>query len=69
MEEIKAIETRLSQLQALSATKKAAGKADLCQVNVLLESLARLEHDHAQYKGATPNEAVPRTYGPWPGGL
>ena len=40
MEEIKAIETRLSQLEALGATNKAAGNADPSQVNVLLESLA-----------------------------
>ena len=31
------------------------GNADPSQVNVLLESLARLEHEHAQYKGASTN--------------
>ena len=55
MEEIEAIDTRFSRLEALGATKEAAGNADPSQVNVLLESLARLEHEHAQYKGATTN--------------
>ena len=65
MEEIKAIKTRSSPLEALGATTEAAGNADPSQVNVLLESQARLEHEHAQYKGATTNtqrrqEEVPR---------
>ena len=55
MEEIKAIETWLSQLEASGATNKAADNADPSQVNMLLESLARLEQEHAQYKGATSN--------------
>ena len=55
MEEFKAIQTCLSRLEALDATNEAAGNADPSQVNVLLESLARLEHEHAQYKGATIN--------------
>ena len=55
MEGIKAIETRLSRVEALAATVDPAGNADPSQVNVLLESLARLEQEHAQYKGATTN--------------
>ena len=55
MEEIKAIETRLSRLEALGATNEAAGNADPSQVNVLLESVARLQHEQAQYKGTTTN--------------
>ena len=65
MEGIKATETPLSQLEALGATIQAAGNADTSQVNVLLESLTRLEHQHAQYKGPATNtqrrqEEVPR---------
>ena len=48
MEEMKAIETRLRQLEALGGTNKASENADSSQVNVLLESLAGLEHEHAQ---------------------
>ena len=55
MEEINAIETRLSPLEASGVPNEAAGNADPSQVNVLLESQARLEHKHAQYKGATTN--------------
>ena len=55
MEEIKAIETRLTRLDILGATNEAAGNADPSQVNVLLEALARIEQEHAQYKGATIN--------------
>ena len=55
MERIKALETRLSRLEALGASKETAGNADPSQVNVLLKSLARLEQEHAQYKGATTN--------------
>ena len=53
MEGIKAIETQLSRLEALGTTNKTAENADPSQVNVLLESLSRLEQEHAQYKGAT----------------
>ena len=52
---MKATETRWSRLESLGATNEAAGNADPSQVNVLLEPLARLEHEHAQYKGATTN--------------
>ena len=55
MEEMKAIDTRLRRLEALSATNEATGNADASQVNVLLQSRARLEHEHAPYKGATTN--------------
>ena len=55
MEEIKPKENRLCQLEALGATNEAAENADPSQVNVLLESLARLEQGSAQYKGATTN--------------
>ena len=55
MEDIKAIETRLSQLEALPATHEAVENADPSQVNVLLEALARIEQEQAQYKGATTN--------------
>ena len=48
MEEIKAIETRLSQLDAFGATHEAAGNAYPSQVNVLLEALARIEQEQAQ---------------------
>ena len=54
-EEGKAIETGLSLLEALGATNEAAGNADPRQVNVFLEALARIEQEHAQYKGATTN--------------
>ena len=54
-EEIKAMETRLDRLDAFGAANKAAGNADPSKVNVLLESLARLEEEHALYKGATTN--------------
>ena len=53
MEGIKAIETRLSRLEAFGATNETAENADPSQVNVLLESLTRLEQEQAQYKGAT----------------
>ena len=53
MKEIKAIQTRLSGLEALGATNEAAGNTDPSQVNVLLASLARLEQEHTQYKGGT----------------
>ena len=55
MEGSKAIETRLSRLEALGATKETAEHADPNLVNVLLESKARLEQEHAQYNGATTN--------------
>ena len=55
MEGIRTIETRLSRLEALGATNEAEGSADPSQLNVLLESLARLQEEHAQYKGATTN--------------
>ena len=55
MEEIKALETRLTRPEALEATNEAAGNADPSQVNVLLEVLARIEQEYAQYKGATTN--------------
>ena len=55
IEETKPIGTWLSGLEALGATNKTAGNADPSQVNVLLESLARFEQEHAQYKGATTN--------------
>ena len=55
MEEIKALETRSSQLEPLGATNEAAGYTDPSKVNVLLESLARLEQEYAQCKGATTN--------------
>ena len=55
MEGLKAIETRLSRLESLGAINDPAGNADPSQVNVLLESLARLEQEHAQYEGATTN--------------
>ena len=55
MEEFKAKETRLGQLEALRAPNEAAKNADPSQVNVLLESLARLEHEPAKYRGATTN--------------
>ena len=55
MEGIKAIETRLSRLEALGATNETTENADSNQVNVLLDSLARLEQEQAQYKGATTN--------------
>ena len=51
----KAIESLLRPLEALGATNQAAGNADPSLVNVLLEWLARLEQEHAQYKGATTN--------------
>ena len=52
---IKATETWLSRLEALGGTNKTAGNADPSQVIVLLESLARLEQEHAHYKGAATN--------------
>ena len=55
MEEIKAIETRLSRREALGAPKETEEHADPSQVNLILESLARLEQEQAQYKGATTN--------------
>ena len=55
MEEMKAIDTQLSGLEALGATNEAAGNAEASQVNVLLQSRAGLEHEHAPYKGATTN--------------
>ena len=55
MEEIKAMRTGLSRLEALAATSEAAGNADPSKDNVLLESLARREQEQAQYKGATTN--------------
>ena len=55
MEGIKARETWPSQLEALGATSEAAGNAYPSQVNVLLEALARIEQEQAQYKGATTN--------------
>ena len=55
MDGIKAIETQLGQLEELRAPNEAAENADPSQVNVLLESLARLEQEQAQYKGATTN--------------
>ena len=55
MEGIKAIETRLSRLKALGATKERAENAHPSEVNLSLESLARLEQEHAQYKEAITN--------------
>ena len=54
-EGIKAIETRLSRLEASGATNEAGGNADPSLVNVLLETPARLEQKHVQYEGATTN--------------
>ena len=55
MEAINAIQTPLSRLEALGDTNETVEDADPKQVNVLLESLARLEQEQAQYKGATTN--------------
>ena len=55
MEGIKAIETRLSRPVALAATNETPGNTHPNKVNVLLQSGARLEHEEAQYKGATTN--------------
>ena len=53
MEEIKAIDTRLSAPEALGPTHEAAESVYPSQVNVLLEALARIEQEEARYKGAT----------------
>ena len=45
----------MSRLEAFGANNETAGKTDLSQVNVLLESLARLEQKDAQYKRAATN--------------
>ena len=53
MRGIKGRKTRLSRLEALGTTNKTAERADPSQLNVSMESLARLEQEQAQYKGAT----------------
>ena len=55
MQGINAIQTLLSPLEALGATNETAEHADASQVNRLLESLARLEQEQAEYKRATTN--------------
>ena len=57
MEEIKAIETRLSQLEALGATNEAAGSADPSQVNVLLEFWPDLNTNIHSIRGPPPTRS------------